>query len=140
MTGANLTGGMPSRCTFSCRAPCCFSHARRFRSAGVASECCQDEGYACFKRPHVQYAQCRELLCASCASDPPTASLVLSTRHRLLEQRTELMRTHCLACIADPRAPIECRNLDCPHLYARLKLERQRATATAHVHLARQQW
>lgn len=27
----------------------------------LASECCQDEGYACFKKPHVQYAQCRPL-------------------------------------------------------------------------------
>ena len=34
--------------------------------AGVASECCQDEGYACFKRPHVQYAQCRELPKGNC--------------------------------------------------------------------------
>ena len=57
---------------------------------------------------------------------------VLATRRRLLDERVSLVQRHCLGCCAVRAGPVECRNLDCPHLYARLKLERQRATAVAH--------
>jgi len=38
-----------------------FNECAEARHDCLASECCQDEGYACFKKPHTQYAQCRPL-------------------------------------------------------------------------------
>ena len=55
---------------------------------------------------------------------------------RLLERRVFSLVQHCLRCTAAHDGPLECRNLDCPHLYSRVKLERQHATAAEHLRLA----
>lgn len=80
--------------------------------------------------------QCTELLCTGCSSDRTTALVALSTRRHLLEQRVDQLVRHCMSCSGVRDQPVDCRNLDCPHLFTRLKLERQHTAATAHLHLA----
>ena len=76
---------------------------------------------------------CPALLCAECADDRLTSTVALTTRRNLLEARVHALVAHCLRCSAARVGPIECRNLDCPHLYSRLKLQRQYTTAVDHL-------
>ena len=76
---------------------------------------------------------CPALLCAECADDRLTSTVALATRRNLLEARVHALVAHCLRCSAARVGPIECRNLDCPHLYSRLKLQRQYTTAVDHL-------
>ena len=73
--------------------------------------------------------RCRRLLCDECEGDRAAVAVALATRRRLVESRYDAVVRHCLSCAGVRDGPVECRNLDCPHLYARLKLERQCATA-----------
>jgi DNA polymerase zeta len=77
--------------------------------------------------------QCRGLLCEQCASQPQAAMTILAERHRISEARYDKLVRHCLACAGVRGGPVECRNLDCPQLYARIKLERQLHAATEHL-------
>ena len=77
--------------------------------------------------------QCRGLLCDDCAANRAAATVALSTRRRVVEQRHDEIVRHCLHCAGVRDGPVECRNLDCPQLYARAKLARRAATATAHL-------
>ena len=76
---------------------------------------------------------CPALLCAECSDDRLTSTVALTTRRNLLEARVHALVAHCLRCSAARVGPIECRNLDCPHLYSRLKLQRQYTTAVDHL-------
>ena len=76
-------------------------------------------------------------LCDTCRAQMPSALLTLQTRHTELERRCEQIQTHCASCAGVGRThgewKSECRSIDCPHLYTRLKLERQRGTAREHL-------
>ena len=78
----------------------------------LASECCMSEGFSCFKRPHVKYAQCRKMAkgncedtdewrCpgwADCPQDyesccmPPTPLPQAGTRHCMLSLLSDVRR------------------------------------------------
>lgn len=84
--------------------------------------------------------QCRALLCDDCRSRPVDAAFLLTARLRLVEQRHSQITRHCLACTnahdVDRSGTIECRNLDCPHLFSRLKLDRHRSAASSQQRIA----
>ena len=84
--------------------------------------------------------QCRRLLCNECSSDRTAATLALATRRRLVEERYDQIVRHCLHCADVRDGPVECRNLDCSNLYARIKLARHAATAAAHVERTSLDW
>ena len=67
--------------------------------------------------------QCRGLLCAECSADRASAMVALAMRRGLVERRYDLLVRHCLECAGVRDGPVECRSLDCPNLYARIKLE-----------------
>ena len=77
-------------------------------------------------------AQCKGVLCESCVSRGAPAYFTLSTRQRQLERRHDLLVQHCMRCMGSHERTIHCVSLDCQHLYARLKLERQQLTAREH--------
>jgi DNA polymerase zeta len=87
--------------------------------------------------------QCRTLLCDDCRAQPADATVMLTSRLRLVERRHAQLMRHCLACTGardvERDGSVECRNLDCPHLYTRLKLGRHRATAADHLRAALQE-
>jgi hypothetical protein len=84
--------------------------------------------------------QCRALLCDECESDRGAAAVALVTRRRIVEQRHDEIVRHCMGCASVRDGPVECRNLDCAQLYARLKLARHANTAAAHVARAGLEW
>lgn len=84
--------------------------------------------------------QCREILCDGCLGDGTSAMLTLAARQRIVQRRFDDIVRHCLSCARVRSGPVECRNLDCPHLYARLKLQRQNETAAAHAQEALAAW
>jgi hypothetical protein len=57
---------------------------------------------------------------------------VLLTRQRQLEARHDRLERHCMGCCASHERRVECRSLDCPHLFSRLKLERQCQASAEH--------
>lgn len=85
-------------------------------------------------------AQCKGVICAECkqggGAGAGAALVALRQRQRQLEQQLHQVTRHCMRCCAVHRKPIECRSLDCAHLYTRVKLERQQRTAQEHVHKA----
>ena len=84
--------------------------------------------------------QCRGLLCDECLGDRASAMTVLSTRRRLVEQRYDAIVRHCMRCADVRDGPVECRSLDCPNLYSRIKLARHAAVAAAHLSRATLDW
>lgn len=78
-------------------------------------------------------ASCRRLLCDDCAvGGGPAAAFTLLTRRRLLERRATRVVRHCMECEAEHGRNVECVAVDCPTLYARLRIGAQAAAARAH--------
>ena len=77
-------------------------------------------------------AACKDLLCTGCAANGAAALFALRVRQHVLERRHERVLRHCMQCCAAHERRVQCRSLDCSHLYARLRLEKQSGTAQAH--------
>ena len=66
-------------------------------------------------------------------------------RMRVVGRRYDMLVRHCIGCTGvrnggiggqagtSVQDSVDCRNLDCPHLYSRIKLSRQFAAAQEHV-------
>ena len=76
----------------------------------------------------------QQTLCASCAARPAVAACVLQLRLNQVGRRLDALDKHCMRCarVHERQAAAECRSLDCPHLYTRLKLTSQLRTAEGH--------
>jgi hypothetical protein len=76
---------------------------------------------------------CRRLLCDACAiGGGAAAAFALLTRRRLLEVRATRVVRHCMQCAGEHERHVECVSVDCPTLYARLRIGAQAAAARAH--------
>jgi hypothetical protein len=74
-----------------------------------------------------------QTLCAACAARPQVAACALQLRLGAVGRQLDALVQHCMRCAGLQRqAAVECRSLDCPHLYTRLKLSRQLRTAEGH--------
>lgn len=80
------------------------------------------------------------LLCEACAADRGTALYLLASRRRTVESRLAAITAHCHACSGGEGGRVDCRSLDCAHLFTRLKLARQRAVAVQHAGFAEESW
>ena len=54
-------------------------------------------------------------------------------RQQQLERRLDTAEQHCMRCCSAHERQVECVSLDCPHLYASIKLRRQHRAASTHV-------
>ena len=91
--------------------------------------------------------RCRppSVLCAACLEQQLEASHALMARMRVVGRRYDMLVRHCIGCTGvrnggiggqagtSVQDSVDCRNLDCPHLYSRIKLSRQFAAAQEHV-------
>ena len=75
-----------------------------------------------------------QTMCATCAADPVRAGCALQLRLRSAQQQLDAAERHCTRCarVHERAVALECRSIDCSHMYARLKLTRQLRAAEKH--------
>ena len=84
--------------------------------------------------------QCRGLICDECMGDRASAMVALRSRHRIVERRYDAIVRHCMSCAGVRDGPVECRSLDCPNLFSRIKLARHAVAAAAHLSRGTLDW